>query len=260
MRYAIFFLPEPDSEIAALGARWLGRHMETGARFGAPDLDAIDASTHARITSGPRRYGFHATLKAPFGLAEGRTREELIAAFRGFSRSVSPVRIPVLSLARLRGVFALVPAINDSDLEMLGSDAEHHFEPFRAPLTPQEAQRRAAGGLTSRQARHLERYGYPFVLDEFRFHLTLTGPLANKELALLAGALEEFFQPVIGRGLLVDRVALVMETAPASEFVVLAVAPLGDPLAYMRRAVHVEAHYGETGHLRPSARFHGGGN
>lgn len=250
MRYAIFYLPDPDTEIAGLGARWLGRDIETGTRYAAPVIDGLGVHEHERLVAGPRRYGFHATLKAPFRLPPRRTREELLGSFRAFARAASPVRIPVLSLARLRGLFALVPAVTDEDLLMLGSDAEHHFEQFRAPLTPQESRRRRTAGLSARQLRHVDRYGYPFVLDEFAFHMTLSAPVKDNEVDQLSAALERFFQPIIGRGILVDRVALVMETAPGVDFNVLAVAPLGDPLAYTRRAVHMEAMHGEVGYTR----------
>lgn len=256
MRYAIFFLPAPDSEFAEIGARWLGRDIENGTRYAAPVVDGLSADEHEGLVSGPRRYGFHATLKAPFRLPPDLSREALLTAFRSFARSSNPVRIPVLSLVRLRRFFTLAPAVTNDELLMLGSDAEHHFERFRAAQTPQESSRRRSSDLTARQLRHLERYGYPFVLDEFAFHLTVTRQIRDNEAERVRDVLESVFQPVIGRGLQVDRVALVMETAPGDEFSVLAVAPLGDPLAYMRRVVHAEAMYGEVGYTRQSLAPH----
>lgn len=253
MRYAIYYLPDPETDIAALGARWLGRDIETGRRLSIPADAGTEADAHERLVAVPRRYGFHATLKAPFRLAEGRSRDGLVAAFRDYARSISPVRVPVLSLARLRRFFALVPAVKDEELQMLASDAEHHFEPFRAPLTQEEFERRRAGGLSDRQNRHLERYGYPFVLDEFRFHLTLTAAVEEREVDAVAGALERVFQPVLGRALAIDRIALVVEPGPAADFTVLETASIGDPLAYTRRVVHAEAMHGDLGYIRPQA-------
>jgi len=40
-----------------------------------------------------------------------------------------------------------------------------------------ELARRRAAGLTQRQDTLLLRWGYPYVMEEFRFHLTLTGKL-----------------------------------------------------------------------------------
>jgi putative phosphonate metabolism protein len=256
LRYAIYFLPDPATTIAALAARWFGRDMETGAVYRPPITHGLDASEQERLVATPRRYGFHATLKAPFHLAPGRSRDELLGAFRQFARAASPVRIPVVSLTRMRRFFAFVPAVNDEELAMLGSDAIHFFERFRAPLSAQEEARRRASGLSRSQNRHLEHYGYPYVLDEFRFHLTLTGPIEEHRAKGVWAALEAFFQPVLGRDLAVDRVGLVVEPAPGSALQVLAVAPLGDPLAFTRRAVHVEAHYGEIGFVRALATPH----
>ncbi len=259
LRYAIYYVPDPATELAMLGARWLGRSIETGATFGPPATRGLDVSDHARLVAAARRYGFHATLKAPFHLAEGRTRDELLSAFRSFARAACRVRIPVISVGRLRRFIALVPALHDEDLTRLATDAEHHFERFRAPLSPQDAARRRGSGLTPRQLRNLERYGYPFILNEFRFHLTLTSPVDHDNAATVERAIEEFFKPVLGRDLVIDRVALVEERVPGGDFTVAAVAALGDPLAYTRRAMHVEAHYGEIGFVRPTVGRHNRG-
>lgn len=240
MRYAIFFIPDPDSEFARLGMRWLGRDIESGTRFPSPAARNLSAAKHDALVAEPRRYGFHGTLKAPFRLARGWRREDLLASFRRFAREATPVRIPVLSLVRMRRFFALAPAGNDPELEMLGADAEYHFEPLRAPLSPKEEARRSPPGLTERQRALLARYGYPYVLDEFRFHLTLTGPVKEADAAAVREALETAFQPVIGRSVTVDRVALAVQTAPDSDLSVLAVAPIGDPLAHTWRAMRLE--------------------
>ena len=49
--------------------------------------------------------------------------------------------------------------------------------PFARPPGAAELERRRKAGLSAAQEKMLLRWGYPYVLDEFRFHLTLTGRL-----------------------------------------------------------------------------------
>jgi len=239
VRYAIYFVPDPDSELSELGARWLGYDVETGTTFAAPVVGGLDAAGWARLVAEPARYGLHATMKAPFRLTEGCQEGELVDALRDFARSVTPIRLPVLSLTDLKGFFALTPAIRHAGIEDLCARAVRDFEPFRAALSPAEIARRQAAGLNERQQALLDRWGYPYVLDQARFHITLTGRVRIEEAAGLEAILTDFFEPVIGRPLTIDRVALAVERAPGMPFEVLASAPLGHPLAYTRRTIQL---------------------
>ncbi|MCT8970625.1 DUF1045 domain-containing protein [Microbaculum marinisediminis] len=241
MRYAIYFVPDPDTDLAEFGARWLGYDVETGTTFAAPIVRGLEAESWGGLVSEPARYGLHATLKAPFRLAEGRGEGELVEALRGFARTVTPVRIPVLSLKHLRGFFALMPAIRDEQVEALSARAVRAFDDFRKAPTHAEIARRQAAGLNARQQANLERWGYPFVFDEASFHLTLTGRTDAARAVDMEDILTDFFEPVIGRALIVDRVALAVEREPGARFEVLAAATLGHPLAYTRRAVQLDA-------------------
>ena len=71
-RYAIYFAPHSGSLLARFGASLLGYDPATGAEVDAPDHPAFHDPLSLGWTAAPRRYGFHATLKAPFHLAEGR--------------------------------------------------------------------------------------------------------------------------------------------------------------------------------------------
>jgi putative phosphonate metabolism protein len=241
LRYAIYFVPDPDSVIADLGARWLGYDIETGTTFAAPIVEGLEAAAWSHLVSEPARYGLHATLKAPFRLAESRDEADLVEALRNFARSVTPVRLPVMSLADLRGFFALVPAVRNEAVEELAARALSAFEPFRAPLTQAETARRRAAGLNPRQQTLLEQWGYPYVLDEAGFHITVTGRIDPPAKASIEAILTDVFEPAIGRAMIVDRVALAVEREPGAHFEVLAAASLGHPLAFNRRAIQIEA-------------------
>ena len=71
-RYALYYAPPPGTALAAFGARWLGRDPDGAEAPASPELARVTPGEWRRAVALPRRYGFHATLKAPFSLAEGR--------------------------------------------------------------------------------------------------------------------------------------------------------------------------------------------
>src|SRR5262249_55850996 len=81
------------------------------------------------------------------------------------------------------------------------------FDGFRAPLTDADRARRHPSRLTPRQRDYLERWGYPYVMEEFRFHMTLTGRLDPARSSPLE-MLRERFRDLGSGELSVDRIAL----------------------------------------------------
>lgn len=173
-RYAIYFAPAPDSELESFGVSWLGRNHRTGADIDQPNVPGLTRKELFEITAAPRHYGFHGTLKAPFRLAEGRTAADLEAAAEGFAAARSPFRMPYLAVTDLDGFIALTPSGPAPELDALAADCVRGFDAFRAPASADELERRRRGGLSPRQDSNLREFGYPFVMDDFRFHLTLT--------------------------------------------------------------------------------------
>jgi putative phosphonate metabolism protein len=219
MRAAIYFAPPPASLLGQPAACWLGRDAFTGAPARAAD-PRIDA-----IVRDPARYGFHATLKAPFRLAEGRTLAALEDALHAFASARQGFVVPALALARLGQFFALVPERANAAVQALEGDVLRHFEPFRAPLTPSEIEKRRPHRLTPRQRELLDRWGYPHVLDEFRFHMTLTGPVAFAEFPWVEAMLSARFASFTGRPLAVEALALFVEPEPGAPFAVRSIHP-----------------------------------
>ena len=133
----------------------------------------------------------HATLKAPTALADGSNEAALLdacAAFAGRARRI-PVIEPVVDA--ISGFIAVIPASRSDDLQQLAADCVTAFDPFRAPLTAEDRARRKPERLTARQCDYLDRWGYPYVFDMFRFHMTLTGVLARHEAESIARELGE---------------------------------------------------------------------
>ena len=229
MRHAIYFAPVEGTPWWRFGAAWLGRDPGTGAEVPQPALEGIAPGDFRALTETPRRYGFHATVKAPFVLRTGATRETLAAALERFCAARSGVALPRLEVTRIDDFLALVPAARESRVNDLAAECVRDFEPFRAPLDAAEAERHRHRGLTPRQDRYLEEFGYPFVLAEFRFHLTLTGSLDAAPPHLVAAvraAAEHAIAALAGEPLPFDALALFEQPERAAPFRLVARFPL----------------------------------
>ena len=187
-RYAVYYTPPPGA-LADFGAHWLGWDVARGAR--APRRIPVE---HAEeIVGTPRRYGFHATLKAPFRLAEGRSAKDLEAALAAVASRTPPVQGARLRLERLGAFLALVPATDHAPFSRLCDAMVRELDAFRLPPSEAEITRRRAAGLTPAQDAHLLRWGYPYVFEEFRFHMTLSGRLHPA----MAAQVETLLTPVL---------------------------------------------------------------
>jgi putative phosphonate metabolism protein len=227
-RAALYYAPAPGSDWHAFGSGWLGRDAVSGQELPQPVLPMMlpDFDLHA-LTTEPRRYGFHATLKAPFRLAEGRSLESLKDALEAFTQDHSPVPLGTLKLQWTDGYVALLPAPEARPaIGHLAAHVVEAFEPFRAPLGEAELARRNPGALSTRQNALLAQYGYPYVLEEFRFHMTLSNSVdARRADALItaAAAQLEARRPAAPR---LDAVTLFVEPAPGAPFIAVRRYPL----------------------------------
>lgn len=172
-RYAAYYLPD-DAALAAFGAAWLGWDVERGVPVSPLDVNQIDL---AAVTATPRKYGFHGTLKAPFRLAEGCTEDDLFDACATLAATQPPVQLSGLKVAALGHFLALIPDGDTTDLAALAARCVTQLDPLRAPLTEADLARRRKSPLTPRQDENLVAWGYPYIFEDFRFHLTLSGRL-----------------------------------------------------------------------------------
>lgn len=218
MRYAIYFTPAKDDPLTRIATRWLGRDPFTGETSAPPAAAPLAPAEVAFHTAAARRYGFHATLKAPFALAEGESEASLIDALSAFADSCAPTVVPRATLGRLDGFFALVPDAPCPALDALAADVVTGFERFRAPLSPAEIERRNPDRLDPLQLKNLHRWGYPHVFEAFRFHMTLTGRVAAAERERVERALRAFLGGVLGAPLGIDGLALFVEPEPGAPF------------------------------------------
>jgi putative phosphonate metabolism protein len=228
-RYAVYFAPEPTSDLWDFGSAAIGYDAATGRDVALVPPDGWSEGDWRSATEDPRRYGFHATLKAPFRLADGQDEAALLRALDDFATSHAAAPLGGLRVAALGRFIALVPAGDPGPIGALAFAAVTAFEPFRAPLSDADRARRlAGGGLSERQAALLEQFGYPYVAEQFRFHMTLSGPLPEAERDATRLALDRHFARLdSGVGTAVDRVALFRQDGPQERFRILAARPLG---------------------------------
>lgn len=225
-RFAIYYAPSVTSPLWDRAASWLGRDPASGELLAGP-VAGIERAELLNRTQSAGRYGFHATIKPPMALAEGRDAAGLRRALVEFARSVAPVDIGPLVLADLDGFLALVPDEQSSDLTGFAARVVETFEPFRAPMTEKERAARLASNLTPDQQALLDRFGYPYVMDQFRFHMTLTDRLAPDAKAEMAEAARTWFAPALEDALVLDRLCLYHEPERGQAFRRLDDFPLG---------------------------------
>lgn len=219
-RYAIYFVPDRNSKLWAFGSSVIGYDSHTGKDVSFPD-DPLFAGEEMRgWTDSPRTYGFHATLKAPFELAENVTEAELLEAADRFERGREPVELGGLTVAEMGGFIGLVPKEPCQELDSLAADCVTYFDEFRAPLSEADRARRLQSNLSPVQTAYLERWGYPYVLDEFRFHMTLTGRLPVDRRAEVRQALTRLYSALDGPTT-VDAISVCVQPTRDSRFVVL---------------------------------------
>lgn len=214
-RYAIYFAPSGD--LARFGARWLGWDMQTGCAIHAPEL-LQQVPELSAVTEKPRKYGFHGTLKAPFRLAQGEGLAALDDAIASFAATAVAASAGPLSVAHLGRFLALRPTGDSTALGAQAFDIVTRFDRFRAPLSDADMVRRRAAGLSPAQDALLVAWGYPFVGPEFRFHLTLSGPVQDDAAPRLLSVLRDHLGPLCTAPFVLDQIALVGERAVDGHF------------------------------------------
>ncbi len=216
-RYALYFAPPENDPLWAFGCSVLGRDARSGSlteifpalRQAFPRWrQSVDAAAH---------YGFHATLKAPFELAASGDAEKLKTDLAAACAALAPVQLGRLRVAQLNRFVALVPVEPPAALGALATTLVRGLDHWRAPLTPADRARRTSERLSPRQRDYLDRWGYPYVLEEFQFHMTLTGPLAAADLPLAATTLAELYRPV-SAGVTMRNVCLFRQNSRGEPF------------------------------------------
>jgi hypothetical protein len=204
-RLAVYYAPRAGA-FADQAADWLGWDPVLCTARQQPELPGIPFP--AILTAEARRYGFHGTIRAPFRLADGVTLDAAREVAATLAARLAPVTCEGLKLENLHGFLALTPLGCEAALLDLGAAVVEATNVLRAPLTDAEIARRRPESLTPRQRDLLQLWGYPYVMEEFRFHLTLTDRLPDGEIAPVATALTAHFAPVMPTPFLIEDLCL----------------------------------------------------
>lgn len=222
-RVAIYATPGTESRylvarlLRARAESWLGRAVDGSVTDPVLPVGWKRAAIDA-ITIDARRYGFHGTLKAPFRLAEGMTLNGLARDVDEFAAGTDAVSIPHLTCRLLGDFFALVPGADAPDLHRLADEVVTRFDHYRAPVTQAEIERRSPALLSPRRRELLHAWGYPLVLDEFRFHLTVTDRIPRDQQPAVRAALTSWFASVLDQTIVIDTIALFTESEAGAPF------------------------------------------
>ncbi|MCU6434912.1 DUF1045 domain-containing protein [Undibacterium sp. Jales W-56] len=221
-RYAVYFAPATTSPWRTAGNVWLGRDSETGATVLQAKVEHIHADRFSELTASARRYGFHATMKAPFRLSGGCGEGDLLAQLAQFCENRAPIKIAKPQVRMLGDFLALQVDEKHTEIATLAQACVACFEPMRAPMSAAELQRRRQHNLSHRQEELLRRWGYPYTEDAYRFHMTLTDSLAQVDadtLSRLSESAERHFD--IAAPLEIDSLCIFKENAPGAVFKLL---------------------------------------
>ncbi len=221
-RYAIYFAPAENTDIWRFGINWLGRDPVSGQALPQPDVPGLTAEALAAATQSPRNYGFHATLKPPFHLVDGYAADNLRAAARAFAARWEAFDAPPVSVQRIGQFQAFALTAPSAAMDRLAADCVAAFDAFRAPPSAPELAKRRARGLSARQEGYLQQWGYPYVMEEFRFHMTMLG--SNRDQAL-HDAITAYLAPLAARfaeePLAVDAVCLYRQETREAPFLLV---------------------------------------
>ncbi len=220
-RVALYWAPELDDPLHALGSAWLGRDAETGATLPQPTVPGLDLN---EITAEARGYGLHATLKAPFRF--GAPYAEVRDAAMALAARTRPFALPPLAPVNLGGFIALRETEPSAALNAFADACVGELDRFRLPPTEAEYARRRPERLTPRQRELLDRWGYHYVFDEWLFHVTLSRRVGDAERELLLAAIDAHFGAVLARPRFVRALCLFTQAAPGAPFLVAERLPL----------------------------------
>jgi putative phosphonate metabolism protein len=219
-RYAIYFTPPPETPLARFGAGVLGYDCAAAVEVPHLAIGGIEPAALQTLTAEPGRYGFHATLAAPFRLGGGG-EAELLAAAAAFASTRPPASLGRLAVTRIGSFIALCPAQKQPAIAELEAACVHAFHSFRAPLSAAERERRLAARLTPHQIELMDRWGYPYVLDQYRFHMTLTGPVPEEQRDETLQRFVQACERIAGDPIEIDAVSVMRQDDSASRFRVL---------------------------------------
>ena len=197
--------------MAKFGQAWLGWDCRKGQYISSENAFSEPLADREYFTKKPRKYGLHATLKAPFRLQTTQNEPALRSAFHGFCNHQKPAASGNLTLSEQGGFISLRPQTQSAAPFELGKNCLEAFDPFRAPLDQNDLNRRRNARLSPRQNDFLHQWGYPYVLQEFQFHITLSSRLSILQREKIIPALKNLLAHELDCPFIIAHLALMGE-------------------------------------------------
>jgi len=219
VRIAVYYAPSPADPLWDAACAWLGWDAERGAAIPQPPVPGI-----AEWTAEPRVYGFHATLKPPMRLITdyGALLDDVVR----LARTIAPFHLPALAIADLSGFLALRETEACEPLHRLAEACVQALDRHRAPPSEAELARRRSSGLNEAHEANLVRWGYPHVLAQWRFHMTLTRRMTMSEHQVVRPAAEAHLAAALALPRAVSAIAVFTQPAPGAPFRIAERVPL----------------------------------
>lgn len=207
-RYAVYYTPQPGSALAAFGRSWFGRAND-GVTLQAFSEAGFSGVGFVKIPAMPGRYtGLHALFKPPFALREGFGPDALRARLANFAARLKPVATGPLTLARSGRFLVLRPVEPTPALEWLAGECAGAFEDFTEPGTVDDRDACASPHLSDYQRQLLQSFAPKHGGSDYRFTITLAGPLDAAHLERVTQALWPVLEEICAEGVNVDGLSL----------------------------------------------------
>jgi hypothetical protein len=217
-RYAIYYAPRLESILGQFGNAWFGYDPVSREDIPRPIIKGMTPQEIEKITQGAGRYAFHGTLRSPFKLRKNRNLNSLDKSLESLATKIHPIICGPLSIRSIGRFLALVPDDPESQIPNLAEQCVRTFDNFRLAPGKEEIDRRRQAGLTTIQEQLLLRWGYPFVMEEFRFHLTLSDKLEGMDLIKYQAILEEHCEGLCKERFVIDEIALFGDPGQGGKF------------------------------------------
>jgi hypothetical protein len=144
---------------------------------------------------------------------------DLAAGLRAFA-------LPPLAVENMDGFLALREQAPSPDLQALADSAVATLDGFREQPEAAELARRRRHGLTDAEDAMLERWGYPYVFQLWRFHITLSRRLDEAEMRKARPLAEAYFAEPLARSRRVSSLAVFTQRAAGQPFLIAQRFPL----------------------------------
>jgi len=139
-------------------------------------------------------------------------------ALRALAGATEPFILPALTVDQLYNFIALRTTQHSAPLQSLCDRCVAQLDRFRRPMDSAELAQRRASGLTENQEALLMRYGYPYVMTEWRFHITLSEPVVGTERDVLMSWLKGYFAAALAAPIQCEDVCLFVQDGASAPF------------------------------------------